>query len=145
MGAPVAAAAKRKSGMPAALAAFVGGVLVAAGVFTPWVRTVLQSGVSGWKVGGADARADLGLAAASVLLALLLAARVRGAFLKLVLVGIGIAAIAISVVDIRSVQNDLATNLHAAIGVGLILTPAGGAVVLLTGLFSRRRKQPASG
>lgn len=137
--APVATTGKKKSNVFSALLAFVGAILMVAGVFAPWVRTVVSSGISGWDSSD-DAKVVVGIAVATLLVGVMLVAGVRGILLKLLLVGLGIAGIVLAVVNILSVNNDLPEVLNAQIGVGLVLVPVGGFLVFLSGLISRRSK-----
>jgi len=127
---------RRKGGNPVgATLALLGGILLAVGAFTPWVRTRFDT-FSGWTV-SPDAKVVVALAVVAVVVALILMVGARSVILRLTLAGLGVAAVVIAVVDIVSVNRDIADSLNPAIGVGLVLVPIGGALLLASAAFTR--------
>ena len=131
--------AKKKKNTFGALLAFLGAIGLVAGVFLPWVRTNVDAGISGWNSSD-DAKAVLGLAVAALLMGVAVIAGARNILIRLILIGLGIAAIVIAVVDIGSIGSDLPDALNAKFGAGLIVVPVAGVLLLLSGLFTTKGK-----
>jgi hypothetical protein len=141
-GAPAYAqpAAKKKGNALGGLLALLGAVLLVAGAFTQWVRTN-QETLSGWDA-STDGKVVVGLAVVALLIGLVLVAGIRNIVPKLLLLALGVWAIAIAIVDGLDVGN-LEDNLEPAIGIGIILVAVAGVVLLLAGLVTRSSSKAA--
>lgn len=118
-----------------AVLAFLGGVLFAVGAFAPWVRTRVDS-YSGWTA-SPDAKVVVALAVLAFLVSVILVAGAGSRLVRLVLLAIGATALVLAAVDILSVVRDVADSLDPAIGLGLVLVPIGGALLLLSAALTR--------
>ena len=130
---------KKKGGTFSALLAFVGAILLVVAAFTPWVRTNVEV-LNGWSSSN-DAKTVVGLAVFTLLLGIAVLAGARHIIMRLALIGVAIAAVVIAIVNILSVSNDLPASLNAEFGIGLVLLPIAGVIILWSGLFVPRSKR----
>lgn len=136
IGVPGAPVIDERGNLPAGLLGLAGAATVVAGVFLPWL-TVEGHDVSGWSASN-DAKVLLGLAAAATVVAALLVGGARSLVLRLVLVGIGLAALGLTVFEVASVG--AVDDFDATAGVGLLVSIGGSVAIVLAGLVARHRR-----
>ncbi len=148
VGAAGVTTAKKKS-WPAALVTIVGARRWKRGCSCRGFAPDVQAGITGWAL-FSNAKAALGAAGLALLLGLVMLVGARAMALKLLLIVAGGVGIGVAVYDLLrgpdqvnkvGLQRVPAADLNAAFGYGVIVCAAGGGLVLLSGLFSRRRKQ----
>jgi hypothetical protein len=128
--------AQKKGNALGGLLAFLGALLLVTGSFTQWVRTNVET-IIGWNA-SVDGKVVVGLAVVALLVGMVLVAGVRNIVPRLALLALGVWAIVIAVVDIIDVGNQ-DDALEPAIGIGLVLVAAAGAILLLAGLVTRSK------
>lgn len=135
LGVPGARTLDERSTLPGGVAAIVAAALVAIGVFLPWMEVGDQA-VSGWR-SSIDAKVLLGLVGVATLVGALIIGGARSLVLRFTLAVLGLATIAIGVIDVLSVD-DLSGDVDH--GVGLIPVLVGGLLLGVAALLTRHRR-----
>ena len=132
-----AAPAKRKGNAAGALLSFLGAILLVVGASTQWVRTNVDTHI-GWNA-STDGKVVVALGVVALIIGFFLVVGLRSIIFRLLLLGLGVWAIVIAIVDMLDV-NDLPDALNPAIGIGLVLVLIGGVVLVLAGIVTRSRR-----
>ncbi|HEU5149694.1 MAG TPA: hypothetical protein VFU19_04310 [Iamia sp.] len=136
LGRPGAAQLDERGNLPGGLAGLVAAALVTVGVFLPWIG-VEGRDVSGWAA-SEDAKALLGIAGLATVAAALLIGGARSLVLRLGLVGLGVATLALGAYEVASASG--IDDFDVTLGTGLFLVLAGGLVLAVAGALTRHRR-----
>jgi hypothetical protein len=135
LGVPGAAVLDERSNAPGGVVALLGAVLVAVGVFLPWME-VGGEAVTGWR-SSTDAKVLLALAGLVTVAAALVIGGARSLVLRVGLALVGLVTVVIGVVDVLSVSDQQGDVSH---GPGLIAVLVGGVLVVVGALLTRHRR-----